>query len=168
MLIVFFFLFCFVFLLLFEFSSYMGFKFRVIINFARIDFRRSLISLFFFSREKREIMYTNKKYNKADSCFCLSKYCFHSWSFKWTKSCKLPWLSWNDDIKGAESIFTGLWTAFWWLFIAGRQKSIPQMSTRIFKKPEFPAIYNTIDNFLNYKKERAHPHSVFVLAFSAR
>ena len=25
-----------------------------------------------FNREKREIMYTNKKYNKADSCFCLS------------------------------------------------------------------------------------------------
>ena len=51
----------------------MGFKFRVLINFARIYFRGSLISHFcFFNREKREIMYTNKKYNKADSCFCLS------------------------------------------------------------------------------------------------
>ena len=66
------FFFLFLFFLLFEFSSYMGFNFRVITNFARIYFRRSLISHFLFSREKREIMYTNKKYNKADSCFCLS------------------------------------------------------------------------------------------------
>ena len=63
---------CFFIFLLFEFSSYMGFKFRVLINFARIYFRGSLISHFFFNREKRQIMYTNKKYNKADLCFCLS------------------------------------------------------------------------------------------------
>ena len=50
----------------------MGFKFRVLINLARIYFRGSLISHFFFNREKRQIMYTNKKYNKADLCFCLS------------------------------------------------------------------------------------------------
>ena len=68
------------FFLSFEFSSYMVFKFRVIINFARIYFRRSFISHFFFSREKREIMHTNKKYNKANSCFCLSSdpHTFHA------------------------------------------------------------------------------------------
>ena len=62
------------------------------------------------------------------------KYCFYfenSRSFKWAKSGKLRQLSWYDEIKGAESIFTGLWTAFWWLFIVGRQKSIPQISTHI-------------------------------------
>ena len=38
---------CFFIFLLFECSSYMGFKFRVLINFARIYFRGSLISHFF-------------------------------------------------------------------------------------------------------------------------
>ena len=50
----FFFLVVVVVFLLFEFSSYMGFKFRVIINFARIYFRRSLISHFFFLVAKNE------------------------------------------------------------------------------------------------------------------
>ena len=50
----------------------MDFKFRVLTNFARIYFRGSLISHFFFNREKRQIVHTNEKYNKADLCFCLS------------------------------------------------------------------------------------------------
>ena len=46
----------------------------------------------------------------------------------------LSWNCWNNEIEGAESIFTRLWITFWGLFKADRQKSIPQISTRVFLK----------------------------------
>ena len=65
------------------------------------------------------------------------KYYFYfenSQSFKWVKSCKLRSLSWNDGIEEAESIFTGLWITFWWLFKVRWQQPIRQISTRVFLK----------------------------------
>ena len=75
LIVFFFFLFCF--FCCFFFFCYLNLLAIWVLNFeclyfARIYFRWSLISHFFFNREKREIMYTNKKYSKADSCFCLS------------------------------------------------------------------------------------------------
>ena len=50
------------------------------------------------------------------------------------------------------------WTTFWRLFKAGRQKQIPQISTRVKKNP---AVYN-MDNILNLKQQRTRAHSGFV------
>ena len=50
------------------------------------------------------------------------------------------------------------WITFWWLFKAGRQKQIPQISTRVKKNP---AVYN-MDNIFNFKQQRTHAHFVFV------
>ena len=62
------------------------------------------------------------------------KYCFYfenSRSFKWVNSCKL----WRMRLKEKDqSSQDYAWTTFWWLFKAGRQKQIPQISTRVKKK----------------------------------
>ena len=62
------------------------------------------------------------KFTTHGSILCLL------WKFA---SGKLRWLSWNDEIEGAVWIFIGLWITFWWLFKAGQQKSILQISTRV-------------------------------------
>ena len=67
------------------------------------------------------------------------KHCFYfenSPSFKWVKSCKL----WRMRLKEKEqSSQDYAWTTFWWLFKAGRQKQIPQISTRVKKIQLFTA-----------------------------
>ena len=47
---------------------------------------------------------------------------------------------------------------FQWLFKAGGQKSLSQISTRLFKKTVISFVYD----ILNFKKQRTHAHSVFV------
>ena len=62
------------------------------------------------------------------------KYCFYfenSRSFKWVNSCKL----WQMRLKKKDQSSQDYgWITFWWLFNAGRQKQIPQISTRVKKK----------------------------------
>ena len=71
------------------------------------------------------------------------KYCFYfenSRSFKWVNSCKL----WRMRLKEKDqSSQDYAWTTFWWLFKAGRQKQIPQISRRVKKKIQLFTTWTT-------------------------
>ena len=56
-------------------------------------------------------------------------------------------------------------------FKVGRQKSIPQTSTRVWKKLSSTtswSLHPRIQSVLNFKNQHTHTHSVFVKAFPAR
>ena len=90
------------------------------------------------------------------------KYCFYfenSRSFKWVNSCKL----WQMRLKEKDQSSQDYgWITFWWLFKAGRQKQIPQISKRVKKNP---AVYN-MDNIFNFKQQLTHAHFCFFLDVS--
>ena len=71
------------------------------------------------------------------------KYCFYfenSRSFKWVNSCKL----WQMRLKKKDQSSQDYgWITFWWLFNAGRQKQIPQISTRVKKKIQLFTTWTT-------------------------